>query len=77
MPTIGVKVSTLLSRTLYLDFSENTSEEEIIEKAKKEITLPIDAMNKVDSTLQAMRVKIDRLELRDWEHIHTEYELLK
>lgn len=74
---VGIKISSLLSRTIYLEFPDDTPEEEIIEKAKKEITLPIDAMNKVDSTLQAMRIKIDRLELRDWEHIHTEYELLK
>lgn len=61
-----VKASITMSRTLYIEVLENSTEEQILEKAKQEIILPFDALQTANKVLKQMRVNIPKLDLIDW-----------
>lgn len=61
-----VKASITMSRTLYIEVLENSTEEQILEKAKQEIILPFDALQTANKALRQMRVNIPKLDLVDW-----------
>lgn len=61
-----VKASITMSRTLYIEVLKNSTEEQILEKAKQEITLPFDALQTANKVLKQMRVNIPKLDLIDW-----------
>lgn len=63
----GVKATITMSRTLYIEVPENATEEEILDKANKEIILPHNALYMAANALKKLRVKIDKLDLKDWE----------
>lgn len=74
---IGIKVKTLLERDLYLDIPEDLNESEVIERAKNEIVLPINAMNMANNTLRNLRINIPNIDLSDWATSNVSYELIK
>ena len=70
---VGIKAVVTMSRTLYIEVPDEATEEEIQDRASKEIMLPHNALYMVDNALRRMNVKIDKLDLKDWEV--TEYDI--
>lgn len=70
---IGVKATVTMSRTLYIEVPDDATEEEILKKASEEIVPPHNALYMADSALRKMNIKIDKLDLKDWEV--TEYDV--
>ena len=56
-----------MSRTLYIEVPDEATEEEIQDRASKEIMLPHNAIYMAGSMLQRTGIKIDKLDLKDWE----------
>lgn len=75
--TVGVKVTAVLSRTIYVEVPDDSSDEDIINKAKNEVVLPIQAIYTVDSELKKMRVKFPKLDLGDWSLDKDDYSIIK
>ena len=74
--TVGVKAIITMSRTLYIEVDENASEEEILKKANEEIIPPINAMTIAHNTLKRMNIKIDKLDLKDWDVTNYDIKLI-
>lgn len=74
---ITVKSKVVLERTLALDLPENTSDEDIIKEAEKEIISPIYALNQVRNILQRSRIDISKIDLQDWSLTDSKYEIIK
>lgn len=72
----GIKVNVTMSRTLYLDIPENTSEEEVQKKIQEEIILPTNALYTANQALKAARINIPKLDLKDWTLSNVEYTTL-
>ena len=72
---VGIKAVVTMSRTLYIEVPDEATEEEIQDRASKEIMLPHNALYMVDNALRRMNVKIDKLDLKDWEV--NKYEFIK
>lgn len=64
---IGIKAIVTMSRTLYVEVPDEATEEEIQDRASKEIMLPHNALYMAGSMLQRAGIKIDKLDLKDWE----------
>ena len=75
--TVGVKVITTMTRTLYIDVPENTPEEEILNIASKEIVSPHNAITIADNALRRIGVKLDKLNLSDWDVISYETTIIE
>lgn len=75
--TIGVKVTAVLSRTIYIEVPEGSSDEDIINKAKDEVILPLQAIYKVNSRLRKMGVRFPKIDLEDWSLDKDEYSIIK
>ena len=73
---IGIKISTTLERTLYLDLPEDISQKQIEEEVKKEIIMPIDAMSIASQAIQSLHVQMPNLCLKDWEAVNTKFEVI-
>lgn len=69
----GVKAIVTMSRTLYIEVPEGSTNEEIIEKAKSEIKLPHNALNEARIALNKVGINIPKLDLNDWEVDNVEY----
>lgn len=74
---IGVKATCTLERTLYLDLPDNVEEDKIIEEAKKEIQLPINALYSAYQVFNKLNVKVKGLDLKDWDTTNVKYEIIK
>ena len=74
---VGIKVTVTLDRTLYINEINNESEKELLERAKKEIILPIDAMNIVKQLFQKNGIDIKKLDLSDWDIQNINYDIIK
>lgn len=74
---IGVKATCTLERTLYLDLPDNVEEDKIIEEAKKEIQLPINALYSAYQVFNKLNVKVKGLDLKDWDTTNVKYEIVK
>lgn len=74
---IGVKATCTLERILYLDLPDNIEEEKIIEEAKKEIQLPINALYSAYQVFNKLNVKVKGLDLKDWDTTNVKYEIIK
>ena len=74
---VGIKVTVVLDRTLYINEINNESEKELLERAKKEIILPIDAMNTVKQLFQKSGIDIKKLDLSDWDIQNINYDIIK
>lgn len=64
---VGIKATVTMSRTLYIEVPEEATEEEIQDRASKEIMLPHNALYTADSALRRAGIKINGLDLKDWE----------
>ena len=64
---IGIKAIVTMSRTLYIEVPDEATEEEIQDRASKEIMLPHNALYMAGSMLQRAGIKTDKLDLKDWE----------
>lgn len=62
-----------MSRSLFLEVSENTSDEELLNRAKEEILLPHNALSKVQQILNKVGLKLNGLDLNDWNVENCEY----
>lgn len=74
---IGIKAITTMTRTLYIDVDENASEEEILKKANEEIIPPINAMIMASNALKRVNIRVDKLDLKDWDVINYNLEVIK
>ena len=74
---VGIKVTVTLDRTLYINEINNESEKELLERDKKEIVLPIDAMNIVKQLFQKNGIDIKKLDLSDWDIQNINYDIIK
>lgn len=72
---IGIKVTATIERTIYLEKEEN-----IIEKAKKEVPIITNQLHIVSNFLKDLHNKtgipIPRLDVDDWDAKNIEYKLL-
>lgn len=73
---VGVTAQVVMSRTLYLERKENETDSQFMERAKKEIVLPHNAIMLADSTLKRVGVRVNGLDLGDWNVENVEYKLL-
>lgn len=62
-----------MSRSLFLEVNENTSDEELLNRAKEEILLPHNALSKVQQILNKVGLKLNGLDLNDWNVENCEY----
>lgn len=74
---IGIKTKVTLERTIYLDLPDDTSEEDIINKAKKEIIHPLNAFYTATQALKSLHVNIPKLDLSDWNATDISYNIIK
>ena len=70
---VGIKATVTMSRTLYIEVPEEATEEEILKKANEEIILPHNAMYMACNALKRTGIRINKLDLKDWEV--TEYDI--
>lgn len=75
--TIGVKAVVTMSRTLYIEVPDDATEQDIREKAEKEMPLPHNALYTADSALRRAGIKIDKLDLKDWEVTNYDFQQLE
>lgn len=73
MKTIGIKAVITLERVLYIEVEEDISDEEVQSRAEKEIVLPTNALALANNALAKMGIKINGLDLTDWEVKNYEY----
>lgn len=73
---VGIKATVIMSRTLYIEVPEDSTENEILEKAQKEILLPHNALYMADNALKKTGLKVSGLDLKDWEVDKAEYNIL-
>lgn len=74
---IGIKTKVTLERTIYLDLPDDTSEEDIINKAKEEIVHPLNAFYTATQALKSLHVNIPKLDLSDWNSTDISYNIIK
>lgn len=74
---IGIKTKVTLERTIYLDLPDDTSEEDIINKAKEEIIHPLNAFYTANQALKSLHVNIPKLDLSDWSSTDISYNIIK
>lgn len=74
---IGIKTKVTLERTIYLDLPDDTSEEDIINKAKEEIIHPLNAFYTATQALKSLHVNIPKLDLSDWNSTDISYNIIK
>ena len=74
---IGIKTKVTLERTIYLDLSDDASEEDIINKAKEEIIHPLNAFYTANQALKSLHVNIPKLDLSDWNSTDISYNIIK
>lgn len=72
---VGIKAIVTMSRTLYIEVPDEATEEEIQDKASKEIMLPHNSLYAADNALRRAGIRIDKLDLKDWEV--NKYEFVK
>ena len=65
--SVGIKATVTMSRTLYIEVPDEATEEDIMKKAGEEIIPPHNALYIADNALRRMNVKVDKLDLKDWE----------
>lgn len=73
----GVKATVIMDRTLYIDVNEKDTKEKIIDNAMKEIVLPINALYVANNALKRVGIKVDKLDLKDWEVKDVKYEVIE
>lgn len=76
MKTVGVKALVTMSRTLYIDVPDDSSEEQILDKAKQEIILPFEAMYRSEEILKRLKVQ-NSFNLKDWSLENSSFETVK
>lgn len=64
---VGITAKVTMNRTLYIEVPENTTEEEILKRAKKEIILPHNALILANTLLNKAGIRYNGLDLNDWE----------
>ena len=64
---VEVKATIIMSRSLYIEVPEEASIEEIISKGKQEIVSPKDALNIADNALRRVGMRVNGIDLKDWE----------
>lgn len=74
---IGFKVTVIMNRTLYIEVPENATDEEISNKINSEIVLPQNALKIASEALNRMNIRIDKLDLKDWETSKFDIEPIK
>lgn len=72
---IGITASVLMERTLYIEVPEESTEDQIIEIARKEILLPHNALYSANNALRSVGLKLHGLDLDDWEVKDSEYHI--
>lgn len=64
---VGIKAVVTMSRTLYIEVPDEATEEEIQDRASKEIMLPHNALHIASNLLNKVGARVDKLDLKDWE----------
>lgn len=67
MKVVGVKATTTMTKTLYIEVPDEYSDVDIINMAKEEIIPPQNALGIANRTLKSINIKINKLDLDDWE----------
>lgn len=65
----GIKAVVTMSRVLYIEVPESASDEEILKIANEEIIPPHNAMYMACDALKRAGMRINKLDLKDWEVI--------
>ena len=67
MKVVGVKATTTRTKTLQIEVPDEYSDVDIINKAKEEIIPPQNALGIANRALKSINIKINKLDLDDWE----------
>lgn len=70
---IEVKATITMSRSLYIEVPAESTNEEIISKAKTEILIPQVALETANAALRKVGIVINGLDLKDWETNNIEF----
>lgn len=62
----GVRCDITMHRTLFVSRQEDTSDEDVLDTARREIILPHDALRQVADILSKSGLRISGLDLKDW-----------
>lgn len=73
---VGIKVSIQMSRTLYIEVPNDSTEESIINEAKKQALLPYTALCYAESAMKRAGLKVSGIDLADWEVDNAEYNII-
>lgn len=73
----GVKVTISMSRELFIDRNKDETDEQFLNRIKKEIVLPSDAINIASNALKRVNLNIINLDLKDWCIDNLDYKLIK
>lgn len=73
----GVKVTISMSRELFIDRNKDETDEQFLNRIKKEIVLPSDAINIASNALKRVNLNIINLDLKDWYIDNLDYKLIK
>lgn len=73
----GVKVTISMSRELFIDRNKDETDEQFLNRIKKEIVLPSDAINIASNALKRINLNIINLDLKDWYIDNLDYKLIK
>lgn len=68
-----VTVSISMSKGVMIEVPEDATNEELIEKAKKEIVLPHQSMDVAKQVLKQLGIRVHGIELEDWYVDELEY----
>ncbi len=72
---VGITAKVTMNRTLYIEVPENTTEEEILKQAKKEIILPNNTLSIANALLNKAGIRYNGLDLNDWEIEKSEFKI--
>lgn len=74
---VGIRAEVILDRTVYIEVPAEATDDEIIKKASEEIILPHNALYMADSALKRTGLKLDHLDLKDWEVDKCNYKIIE
>jgi hypothetical protein len=73
----GIKVNITMSRTLYIDVPDTDTDEQVLDKGKSQIALPLQALITADKVLKQHRINIPNLDISDWDVTDLKYDIVQ
>lgn len=68
-----VTVSVSMSKSFMVEIPEDASKEELLEKAKKEVMLPLEVIDTCKQAFKQLGIKVNGIDFNDWYTDEVEY----